>query len=76
MTVPHYIPPIEHNPPDYLTRVAAELHETMQMVAPQYGQPESGVTWKATSLAYKQCLRHVVQTLLERGTIVQNWYLR
>lgn len=63
------LPPIRHDPPDYLTRVAAELHETLQMLSPDYGQPESGIAWKAMPVSYKQCLRHVIQTLIERGTI-------
>lgn len=65
------LPPIRHDPPDYLTQVAAAWHEAFQMVAPEYGQPESGIAWRAMPLSYKQCLRHVVQTLLERGTIEQ-----
>ena len=72
MTAPSYLPPMQDNPPDYLTEVAAEWHEAFQMVAPQYGQPDSGVSWRATPLSYKQALRHVVLMLLERGTILQN----
>lgn len=74
MTAPNYLPPMQTNPPDYLTEVAAEWHEAFQMVAAQYGQSETGVTWKATPLSYKHCLRHVVLTLLERSVFLQNWH--
>ncbi len=38
MTAPSYLPPMTDNPPDYLTEVAAEWHEAVQMGAPQYGE--------------------------------------
>ncbi len=68
------VPPIQHNPPDWLTVIAAEFHEVFAMVAPQYGQSESGTPWKAMPRSYQMCLRHVLLTLLERETISRNYW--
>lgn len=69
-----HLPPIEHNPPDELTIMAAEFHEVWSMLAPEYGQAESGTPWKAMPRSYQQCLRHTLLTLLERETITRNWW--
>lgn len=68
------VPPMRTSPPDYLTIVAAEFHEVFGMLSPQYGQPDSGIAWEAMPRSYQQCVRHTLLVLLERGTIIQNWY--
>jgi hypothetical protein len=68
------LPPIEHNPPDYLSVVAEAIHESWQLHAPDYAQDDSGTRWKAMPLNYRNLLRHVVLDMLERGVVLQNWH--
>ena len=70
---PVSLPPMT-TPPDQLTVIAAEFHDVWQMLAPEYGQAETGARWQAMPRSYQQCLRHVLQTLIERGSISPNWW--